>query len=402
MSPPSPSQPPRSRGTQGTHSSLSGEASSVNIAAGTTSQGTTTSRSRLRPPRTLPPWIASYTGVVPPTAEQLALLQVPATVRAHQNNSTPSEPERKRISHDGFVDLEDGLGPGKPRPPLVPHILRYGRAPRGGRRWDHLRTAEPVIVPAYGPAMAHNNHSRGGDVAWGEFVRSSAWGRAPGEDGVVVDAAYLEKLQPLFGQDPDGAFNEQTAQRSKRRSALALNQRAFERVLRHPLAPLAFRLVVMVTSITALAIAGRIFLLLDRGGGGPSVERSQSITAIVVDCVAVPYLGYMIYDEYTGQPLGLRSGISKVSLIMLDVIFIIFKAASTALAFQSLVFNDITATGVRPLAAALAAFLLIALVVWTVNFTVNILRTVERLGGRDNHLNRGPGSMPARPALRAW
>ena len=152
--------------------------------------------------------------------------------------------------------------------------------------------------------------------------------------------------------------------------------------MRHSLSPLLFRLAVMVTSIIALGIAGRIYHVED-SVDPESAERTQSIVAIVVDCVAVPYIGYMIWDEYTGKPLGLRSGVSKISLILLDLFFIIFKSASTALAFESLVYHNAKENTLRSLAKALATFMLVGLIAWTMNFTVNIFRTVERLGGGD-------------------
>lgn len=136
-----------------------------------------------------------------------------------------------------------------------------------------------------------------------------------------------------------------------------------------------------------MGIAGRIYVLEDEDKR-ESAERAQSLMAIVVDCVAIPYIGYMLWDEYTGKPLGLRSAVSKMSLIMLDLFFIIFKSASTALAFESLAYHSVEETTVRKLAKALATFMLIALISWTMNFTVNIFRTVERLGGGDDNDDR--------------
>lgn len=246
-----------------------------------------------------------------------------------------------------------------------------------GRRWDHLRSAEPIIVPKYASAMRQT------DVPWQDFVHSSAWGPVPGEESELVDNDYLEKLQPGFDRLPLGAYDPTDTRASRRRRTMALYKRIWNLVMRHSLSPLLFRLIVMVTSIIALGIAGRIYVLEDNHGRD-SAERTQSVVAIVVDCVAVPYIGYMIWDEYTGKPLGLRSGVSKISLILLDLFFIIFKSASTALAFESLVYHNVTETKVRMLAKALATFMLVALISWTMNFTVNIFRTVERLGGGDD------------------
>lgn len=240
-----------------------------------------------------------------------------------------------------------------------------------------MRSAEPVIVPGYAPVIAQ------ADAPWHEFIHSSAWGHPADEESEVVEPDYLEKLQPNFGRPPVGAFNPHHARASRRKRTMALYKRVWNLVMRHSLSPLLFRLVVMVTSILALGIAGRIYVLEDTDGRD-SAERTQSIVAIVVDCVAVPYIGYMIWDEYTGKPLGLRSAVSKISLIMLDLFFIIFKSASTALAFESLSYHSVTGPTVRRLAKALATFMLVALISWTMTFTVNIFRTVERLGGGDD------------------
>lgn len=208
-----------------------------------------------------------------------------------------------------------------------------------------------------------------------------------GEDSEVVDNGYLEKLQPTFNGPTQYPYNELAVKNSRRKRTKTFSKRVWYLIMRGSLSPLLFRLTVMVTSILALGIAARIYVLEDNYDRD-SAERTQSVVAIVVDCVAIPYIGYMIWDEYTGKPLGLRSGVSKISLIMLDLFFIIFKSASTALAFESLVYHNVKETTVRRLAKALATFMLVALISWTMNFTVNIFRTVERLGGGDDEDRR--------------
>ena len=282
------------------------------------------------------------------------------------------------MSKDGFIDYEDTqLGPAQASRAKIPHFLRYGRASQRGRKWDHLRSAEPVIVPSFHPTTA--GLATGSE--WHDFIHSSAWGHMPNEDSEVMDVSILEKLQPDFNRPANGAYNQlEAAKASRRHRAVAPYKRVWNLIMRHSLSPLLFRLIVMITSILALGISGRIYYLEDVVDKD-SAERTQSLVAIVVDCVAIPYIGYMIWDEYTGKPLGLRSAVSKMSLILLDLFFIIFKSASTALAFESLSYHNVTETTVRQLAKALATFMLIALISWTMTFTVNIFRMVERLGG---------------------
>ncbi len=79
--------------------------------------------------------------------------------------------------------------------------------------------------------------------------------------------------------------------------------------------------------------------------------------AIVVDTVAIPYIGYMTWDEYTGKPLGLRPPTQKISLILMDLFFIIFKSVSTTLAFETLLYHPSVHADVNRYSRALAAFL---------------------------------------------
>lgn len=206
-------------------------------------------------------------------------------------------------------------------------------------------------------------------------------------DSEVVDYEVLNKLQPNFNKPADAPSNDHNYRASRRRRTLAWNKRVWYMVLRHSLSPLLFRLTVMITSLVALSIAAKIYSI-EAVINGSGAERTQSIVAVVVDCVAIPYIGYMIWDEYTGKPLGLRPAVSKISLILLDLFFIIFKSASTALAFESLVYHNLKGSEVRALSKALAAFMLIGLIVWTMNLTVNIFRTVERLGGGEDDRGR--------------
>lgn len=240
-----------------------------------------------------------------------------------------------------------------------------------------MRSAEPVIVPGYIPSIAQPT------VTWHDFVHSSAWGHLPNEESQVIDVEAMNRLQPSFNRPVFSPYNPLDTRASRRRKTLALYQRVWNMAIEHSLAPLIFRLIVMITSILALGIAAKIHEIEDIDSGD-SAEETQSIVAIVVDCVAIPYIGYMIWDEYTGKPLGLRSVTSKISLILLDLFFIIFKSASTALAFESLVYHNLRDHRVRNLSKALASFMLIGLISWTMNFAVNIFRTVERLHGKED------------------
>ncbi|KAJ0324769.1 hypothetical protein COL154_007190 [Colletotrichum chrysophilum] len=256
--------------------------------------------------------------------------------------------------------------------------MATGKGAQHGRKWDHLRTADPVIV------SKHRAATQGPPAAWRDFLQSSTYGHMEGEESEVVDVSVLDKLQPDFNKRYDETMHRDVESKtSRRKQSKTIWKRLWSMVLRHYLIPLTFRLTVMVTSIIALAIAARIYKV-ENAKSGSSPERAQSIVAIAVDTVALPYIGYMLWDEYTGKPLGLRPAVQKISLILLDLFFIIFKSASTSLAFESLVFHNVDAGPARHLSKALASFQLVGLLAWTMNFVVNIFRTVQRLGGGED------------------
>lgn len=260
-------------------------------------------------------------------------------------------------------------------------ILRKGGAERG-RKWDHLRTAEPVIVSGFRSAKPGS--------PWREFVQSSEYGHLPNEEAYVVDFDELDKLQPGFNNPVD--VPRSTEFKSRRTRTAAIYKRIWNIILKHPLVPLAFRLTVLLTSTIALALGARIFED-ERGEQESSAEITQAIVAIVVDCVAIPYIGYMTWDEYTGPPLGLRSATSKISLVLMDLFFIIFKSASTSLAFEALIYHIASDPRVRGYTRVLAAFQTVGLISWTMTFTVNVFRLVQRLGGseEDTHMRGAHG-----------
>lgn len=308
-----------------------------------------------------------------------SMYRPPPQAATPQHNNTPSEPHR-RMSRDGYVYPDDlALTEAKRSRVTFQSILRKGGAERG-RKWDHLRSAEPVIVskfltPETGPF-------------WRSFVRSSAYGHLPNEEAQVVSVDELDKMQPGFN-NPADVPRSNDLKRSRATRTAALYKRVWSGILEHPLVPLAFRLTVLVTSVIALALGIKI-LESEEGEADPDrgAEWTQAVVAIVVDSVAIPYIGYMTWDEYTGKPLGLRTATSKISLVLMDLFFIIFKSASTTLAFEALVYHNAYIPVVERYSRALAAFQTVGLISWTMTFTVNVFRLVQRLGGgeEDTHM----------------
>lgn len=105
--------------------------------------------------------------------------------------------------------------------------------------------------------------------------------------------------------------------------------------------------------------------------------------AIIVDSVALVYLVYITYDEYTGKPLGLRPAKAKLRLIFLDLFFIVFVSANLSLAFNALsdckreAGKDKDSQVIPSICAqqkALASVLLIELIAWLLTFAISVLR----------------------------
>lgn len=106
--------------------------------------------------------------------------------------------------------------------------------------------------------------------------------------------------------------------------------------------------------------------------------------AIVVDVIAIPYILYVTWDEYTGKPLGLRSPKAKIRLVLVDLWFIIFESANLAIAFEALTddtgacragdngTNNVICDRVK----TLCAILMVALISWSLTFAVSIFRYV--------------------------
>lgn len=168
--------------------------------------------------------------------------------------------------------------------------------------------------------------------------------------------------------------------------------------VQNPLVPLFLRVLIIIFSTAALALACTIYVYLNRRYEGYTIEQQPSTTmAIVVQCCAVVYVAYIAYDEYSGKPLGLRNPLGKMKLIMLDLLFIIFLLANLLLTFNTLYDDEWVCqddnTPLRQQAGifypavgsicrrqqALASFLFLVLCLWVITFTISIVRVVDRV-----------------------
>lgn len=126
-------------------------------------------------------------------------------------------------------------------------------------------------------------------------------------------------------------------------------------------------------------------------------QQYSTYMAFIVDSIAVVYLLYITWDEYSSKPLGLRSFNAKMRLIFLDLLFIVFSSANLSLAFNTLsdqqwaCYSDPASSNLSNNEAAalttcvynkqicqrqqaLCAMLLLALAAWLMTFSISVLR----------------------------
>lgn len=221
---------------------------------------------------------------------------------------------------------------------------------------------------------------------WRAFANASAYPAVSSNGGLTVDMEWLIQNGPDYSRPwLADAANEDTEKegmqfwKSKRKVWWI---RAQNTILKNPMIPLVFRSIVWIFSLVALGLAGSIYhrtrTTINR------TNTPSTYMAIVVDAIALVYILYITYDEYTGKPLGLRSARAKMRLIFLDLIFIVFDSANLSLAYEGLITKNDSVCSASPNAQeicprqkGLASVLLIALVAWLLTFSISVLRSVQ-------------------------
>jgi hypothetical protein len=78
-------------------------------------------------------------------------------------------------------------------------------------------------------------------------------------------------------------------------------------LLKNAFVPLVFRLTVLAFSVASLGIAASTYSAIKavNGDSDPSnqcVPRASTYMAIIVGSIAIPYVGYVTWDEYMSKP----------------------------------------------------------------------------------------------------
>ncbi|KAK2764353.1 hypothetical protein FQN54_009046 [Arachnomyces sp. PD_36] len=228
---------------------------------------------------------------------------------------------------------------------------------------------------------------------WKTFAKVNAYPQISNLENQVVSQQWMDDNFADYSQPWQGSKERDLEEGSptiafSRRHKLYV-KRFQNTILQSPMVPLIIRTTVWFFSLIALALGGSIHHL------SVSYNRPQGPSAdmaIIVDAIAMAYLVWITYDEYTGKPLGLRPAKAKMRLIFLDLVFIVFDSANLSLAFEALsdVAGSCTSAQINDSydprnetlcgrQKALASVLLVALLAWIMTFAISVLRLVERV-----------------------
>ncbi|KAF2151815.1 hypothetical protein K461DRAFT_313624 [Myriangium duriaei CBS 260.36] len=318
-----------------------------------------------------------------------------------QQDDAPDDPKARLRSIPPWIitpDLRDKQQAPQPPPllqpqtPVIPHHQYLPEAQRGrtarGRRWDHLRDAEPAML---------DQTLEQSSARWLTFMLSGPQYRPSETNGAtMMPDEWMEENVPFWTADQQ--MMEEHEQREKHRSFLldvarrrgSINK-AKGTILKNPFVPLLFRTITAAFTLAALGLSAQVYHQTRAANRTESCrQRASTYIALAVDAVAIPYIIYITRDEYTSKPLGLRSATAKTSLLLVDLYFIVFYSSTLSLAFDALTDSRwacysagnstcIQSSSICKSQTGLVAVLLVALVAWIVTFSISVLRVVKRL-----------------------
>ncbi|KAH6629499.1 hypothetical protein C7974DRAFT_359311 [Boeremia exigua] len=325
-------------------------------------------------------------------ASSKATSSTAADNRERQRAARSLPPWVQSADEDEIADVASLLLPRTPTSvrPASHHYMPTPKSNVPGRKFDHAREGAPVTLST--PVSE-------GASKWKQFAAASNYeqhDRPISSRGQIVDDDWMAANMPDLEKPWEPIDEEDKEEKvkgfwmfspAKRRRKMVRFHRT---VMNHPMVPAIVRIVVLTFSILALSLAGAIFHKSDSVGCD---NNSSTWMAIIVDVVAILYTVYITYDEYTSKPLGLRSHNAKMSLIFLDLAFIVFESANLSLAFQALTDEKWACRDARDDSTryceysqsicvrqkALTATLLIALLAWLATFSISTLRLIHRV-----------------------
>ncbi|KAF3904846.1 hypothetical protein ABW20_dc0105557 [Dactylellina cionopaga] len=282
-------------------------------------------------PRAQPPTITSG----PPTTSNVNPSRTCNTAKRTSRGSALSEStkasasvassERPRFSADSqlqwravrtvptWVQRYEDEGELVEQVPVLPPPTHHRTAQKSV--WDNRRDNAPV-TPTPRPAASEGSrwrsfaeHSSGRPFTSASERKDLENGAVWGDDG--LSNPWLANQNEVGGEDPEEKTKEIFGISAKRRQIWY--KRLHLILLNNPMVPLTFRAIIWVLSLCALSFSASIYVL---SKNNHTPQLPSTVLAIVVDAVALIYIIYITYDEYSGKPLGLRSPKAKIRLSM--------------------------------------------------------------------------------------
>ena len=318
---------------------------------------------------------------------------------SHGSNTLAHDKEAQRLvrSIPAWVhtdeDLSGHLIPGATcfPTPATAYVAQHNSDPSARRNIaaQKLREKDEEWAPPWPGATPEDTVSR-----WKAYKSATAYPLLSPDGGQIVSEEWWRENGPDYDQPWLADRDDMDSEDAQMRYRHGIRRRAwyirFERtILRSPIVPMIIRMTVMTFSIVALALAASIHHITNKMD--PKFgQRPSTDMAIIVDVVAIVYLFYITYDEYSGKPLGLRSARAKMRLIFLDLFFIVFDSANLSLAFVTLRQTDCVYNGglggkcgdkdipyfkqILAKQQGLASMLLLALIAWLMTFSISVTR----------------------------
>lgn len=205
--------------------------------------------------------------------------------------------------------------------PAPQHKPQQHKAP--GRKWDHLRDAEPALLDQpldvssarwlpymlSGPRYPEAERAR---LMSDEWMEENMPGMGPSwrtHAEAEAELAEKERAKGFWMFHAAGRRNAYTRTEVRRLFVEDVQMRSngLQRtILKNPFVPLVFRLIVFTFTVAALGLGARVFAEADKQNKHQSqigcVQRASTYMAIILDSIAVPYILYVTWDEYMSKP----------------------------------------------------------------------------------------------------
>ncbi|CCK69509.1 phospholipase D regulator KNAG_0C04060 [Huiozyma naganishii CBS 8797] len=272
--------------------------------------------------------------------------------------------------------------------------------------WDGDKRLEELFsIPILGKYNFKNQKDKEDWLEFVDNIKQSVYnpdykGKFPGDEDEDLE---FERGLPLTKQDwqKQLEFEKKRWRRYKERKIRKLRPKVVSLLIHNQYVPLAFRFTIGVVALISLALAVRVFQnsnvtieVMNRS----LPQQPSTIMAICVNSIAVFYTIFIAWDEFTGKPLGLREPLSKLRIILLDLLFIIFTAATLALAFNTKFDDQWVCSSYFPAPdttdffpsiphicrkqKALSSFLFIEVFFWVLAFIGSMIKIVERASSK--------------------